>query len=139
MDQETELTALEQLQKKIQRKTAAALPGRLPEGSLPSEGKPSEFYKYTPVDSLTGRQLPQRVIRMVEVAQDPLDPPKFQHRKVPVGFGDAPVPILHSPPRKVTVQDQQDWKIPPCISNWKNARGLTIPLDKRLAADGRGL
>ena len=76
---------------------------------------------------------------MVEVAQDPLDPPKFQHRKVPVGFGDAPVPILHSPPRKVTVQDQQDWKIPPCISNWKNARGLTIPLDKRLAADGRGL
>ena len=33
----------------------------------------------------------------------------------------------------------QDWKIPPCISNWKNARGLTIPLDKRLAADGRDL
>lgn len=133
------LKTREALEKKIQRKTAAALPGRLPEGSLPSEVKPSEFYKYTPVDSLTGRQLPQRVIRMVEVAQDPLDPPKFQHRKVPVGFGDAPVPILHSPPRKVTVQDQQDWKIPPCISNWKNARGLTIPLDKRLAADGRGL
>ena len=33
----------------------------------------------------------------------------------------------------------QDWKIPPCISNWKNAKGYTIPLDKRLAADGRGL
>ena len=33
----------------------------------------------------------------------------------------------------------QAWKIPPCISNWKNARGYTIPLDKRLAADGRGL
>jgi hypothetical protein len=28
---------------------------------------------------------------------------------------------------------------PPCISNWKNAKGYTIPLDKRLAADGRGL
>merc|ERR1711943_169829 len=26
-----------------------------------------------------------------------------------------------------------------CISNWKNQRGLTIALDKRLAADGRGL
>ena len=25
------------------------------------------------------------------------------------------------------------------MSNWKNARGYTIPLDKRLAADGRGL
>jgi SNW domain-containing protein 1 len=32
-----------------------------------------------------------------------------------------------------------DWKVPPCISNWKNAKGYTIPLDKRLAADGRGL
>ena len=133
------LRTREAMEKKIQRQTAAALPGRLPEGSLPSEVKSSEFYKYTPVDSLTGRQLPQRMIRMVEVAQDPLDPPKFRHRKVPNGFGDAPVPIMHSPPRKVTVQDQQDWKIPPCISNWKNARGLTIPLDKRLAADGRGL
>jgi len=32
-----------------------------------------------------------------------------------------------------------DWKIPPCISNWKNIKGYTIPLDKRLAADGRNL
>jgi len=47
--------------------------------------------------------------------------------------------VMHSPPRKVTVKDQQEWKIPPCISNWKNAKGYTIPLDKRLAADGRGL
>jgi len=71
--------------------------------------------------------------------KDPLDPPNYRHRKVPAGFNDDPVPILHSPPRKVSVQDMQDWKIPPCISNWKNARGLTIPLDKRLAADGRDL
>lgn len=35
--------------------------------------------------------------------------------------------------------DLQDWKIPPCISNWKNAKGYCIPLEKRLAADGRGL
>ena len=81
---------------------------------------------------------------------------------------------MHSPTRKVTVKEQQDWKIPPCVSNWKNAKGnvpnstrflckiifsldlsyensnlqhlfflgisgYTIPLDKRLAADGRGL
>jgi SNW domain-containing protein 1 len=31
------------------------------------------------------------------------------------------------------------WKIPPPISNWKNPKGYTVPLDKRLAADGRGL
>ena len=37
------------------------------------------------------------------------------------------------------MKEQQEWKIPPCISNWKNVKGYTIPLDKRLAADGRGL
>ena len=46
---------------------------------------------------------------------------------------------MHSPPRKITSEEQKEWFIPPCISNWKNARGYTIPLDKRLAADGRGL
>ena len=29
---------------------------------------------------------------------------------------------MHSPPRPLTVKDQQDWKIPPCVSNWKNAK-----------------
>ena len=36
-------------------------------------------------------------------------------------------------------KDQQEWKIPPCISNWKNSKGYTRPLEKLLAADGRGL
>lgn len=70
---------------------------------------------------------------------DPLDPPKFRHKKVPRATGSPPVPVMHSPPRALSVKDQQDWKIPPCISNWKNPKGYTIPLDKRLAADGRGL
>lgn len=76
---------------------------------------------------------------MVEAQVDPLEPPKHKIKKVPKGGGSPPVPVLHSPPRNLTVKDQQAWKIPPCISNWKNARGYTIPLDKRLAADGRGL
>ena len=46
---------------------------------------------------------------------------------------------MHSPPRKLTAEDQESWKIPPPISNWKNPKGYTVPLDKRLAADGRGL
>jgi SNW domain-containing protein 1 len=45
---------------------------------------------------------------------------------------------MHSSKRKVTVKEQE-WKIPPYISNWKNAKGYTIPLEKWLAADGRGL
>ena len=32
---------------------------------------------------------------------------------------------MHSPNRKVSVKEQQEWKIPPCISNWKNARVST--------------
>ena len=68
-----------------------------------------------------------------------MEPPKFRHKKVPRGAGSPPVPVMHSPPRAITAQEQADWKIPPCISNWKNPKGYTIPLDKRLAADGRGL
>lgn len=40
---------------------------------------------------------------------------------------------------KLTAKDQAEWRIPPCVSNWKNQKGYTIPLDKRLQADGRSL
>ncbi len=46
---------------------------------------------------------------------------------------------MHSPPRKLTAEDQKEWMIPPSISNWKNLKGHIIPLDKRLVSDGRGL
>ncbi|KAF9589451.1 hypothetical protein IFM89_023866 [Coptis chinensis] len=39
---------------------------------------------------------------------------------------------MHSPSRPVAVKDQQGWKVPPCISNWKNPKGYNIPLEKRL-------
>ena len=48
-------------------------------------------------------------------------PPKFKHKRVPRGPGTPPPPVHHSPPRKLTQKDQKDWKIPPCVSNWKNA------------------
>lgn len=76
---------------------------------------------------------------MVEAQIDPLEPPKHKHTKAPRGPPSPPVPVLHSPPRKITIADQQAWKIPPCVSNWKNARGFIIPLDKRVNADGRNL
>ncbi|KAJ6618828.1 pre-mRNA-processing protein 45 [Mycena sp. CBHHK59/15] len=59
--------------------------------------------------------------------------------KDPRGPPSPPPPVLRSPPRKATAAEQKEWMIPPCISNWKNNKGFTIPLDKRLAADGRGL
>lgn len=60
-------------------------------------------------------------------------------RKAPRGPAEDPVPVLHAPPEKLSKEEREAWNIPACISNWKNTRGYTIPLDKRLAADGRGL
>lgn len=92
--------------------------------TLPSQPGGPTYIKYTP--SQQGAQYAsgagQRVIKMQDLPVDPLEPPKFRHTKVPRGPGSPPVPVLHSPPRKVTVQDQQNWKIPPCISNWKNPK-----------------
>lgn len=125
----------------------------------------------------------QRLLRLDDVAVDPLEPPRFKHKRVPAARFSPPPPVLHSPTRKslrspanaggglsalqseqppaaapvslalvqrpslvgcldsgkLTLQDQQDWKIPPCVSNWRNQKGYTIPLDKRVAADGRNL
>jgi len=82
----------------------------------------------------------QRIIRMVDVQKDPMQPPKFKtNKKIPRGPPSPPAPVMHSPPRKVSAEEQQNWKIPPCVSSWKNQKGYTIPLDKRMAADGRGL
>eukprot|EP00899_Mesostigma_viride_P018876 jgi/Mesvir1/26990/Mv20701-RA.1 len=124
------------LQTVVNTKISAAQPTTL----APKPGEPT-YIKYQPSQqgAAFNSGAKQRVIRMVEAPKDPLEPPKFKHKKVPRGPGSPPVPVMHSPPRAVTVKDQQDWKIPPCISNWKNAKGYTIPLDKRLAADGRGL
>jgi hypothetical protein len=58
------------------------------------------------------------------VFTQPLIQRTFAHQcvQVPNAAGDAPVPVLHSPPRKLTPQDHDDWKIPPCISQWKNTK-----------------
>jgi SNW domain-containing protein 1 len=80
-----------------------------------------------------------RTIKVHEAQKDPLEPPKFKHKRTPAGPPSPPTTVEHSPPRKLSASDQAAWKIPPCISNWKNPKGYTIPLDKRLAADGRGL
>ena len=65
----------------------------------------------------------QRVIRMVEQQRDPMEPPRFKtNKKIPRGPPSPPAPVMHSPTRKTTVKEQQEWKIPPCISNWKNPK-----------------
>ncbi|GKC29007.1 SNW/SKI-interacting protein [Tanacetum coccineum] len=72
---------------------------------------------------------------MVEVQVEPSDP----HKRILKANGSPLVTIMHSPPRPVTVEDQQDWNIISCVSNLKNPKGYTVPLDKQVAVDGRGL
>ncbi|WFD29820.1 mRNA splicing protein [Malassezia sp. CBS 17886] len=122
--------ALEQI---VHGKIKAAQPKNVPNSS----GE-STYMRYTPASQgLDGKQ--QRIIKMTNVVEDPLEPPKHRFKKVPNAPTSPPPPVLRSPPRKVTAQEQKEWMVPPCISSWKNNKGYTIPLDKRLAADGRGL
>jgi len=101
----------------------------------------TQFIKYTPRPDAPGYNpaAAKRVIQMVPAQVDPMMPPKHQHKKAPRGPAEDPVPVLHAPPQKLTKEERDQWNVPACISNWKNTRGYTIPLDKRLAADGRGL
>ena len=98
------------------------------------------YVRYTPANQMGDKSRKNdRLMKIVERQQDPMEPPKFKHKKIPRGPPSPPPPVMHSPPRKLTAEDQEAWRIPPPISNWKNPKGYTVPLDKRLAADGRGL
>ena len=57
---------------------------------------------------------------MVEAQVDPMEPPKHKHKKVPRGPPSPPAPVLHSPPRKLTVKDQQEWKVPARPALWNS-------------------
>ena len=149
-------------------------------GQCAKKQNPAQYIRYTPSEQGVGFAggAKQRIIRMVEVQVDPMEPPRFRtNKKIPRGPPSPPAPVMHSPTRKLTQKEQLEWRIPPAISNWKNPKGLlsilfvkvslnfvmtfheltclprnifqpsksfqnsgyTIPLDKRLAADGRGL
>lgn len=121
------------LEKITQNKVKGAQPKTV---SKPSSGP--QYIRYTPANQRGGLGT-QRIIQMVEVAEDPLEPSRKKQVKTPARPPSPPPPVLRSPPRKATAAELKEWDIPPVISNWKNNRGFTIPLDKRLAADGRGL
>lgn len=124
------------LEKLVNGKIATARPKQLAETRAPAQ-----YIRYTPQQSaISGApEAQQRVVRVVETARDPLDPSTFRVKKVPAGAGSPPVPVMHSPPRKLTKDEVKEWYIPPSVSNWENRSGFTIALDKRLAADGRNL
>ncbi len=119
---------------------SGAVAAQKPKNVKGANRKDPTYVRYTPANQMGDvRRKNDRIMKIVERQQDPMEPPKFKHKKIPRGPPSPPAPIMHSPPRKLTAEDQEAWKIPPPVSNWKNPKGYTVPLDKRLAADGRGL
>ncbi|KAF4511142.1 hypothetical protein G6O67_002965 [Ophiocordyceps sinensis] len=117
-----------------------AVAAQKPKNVNVGQQKDATFVRYTPADQMGDNSRKQdRIMKIVERQRDPMEPPKFKHKKIPRGPPSPPPPVMHSPPRKLTAEDQEMWRIPPPVSNWKNPKGFTVPLDKRLAADGRGL
>lgn len=129
------------LQKIVDNQVAASKP-KTAINSGPASQANATYVRYTPTNMMgesSDVAHKQRIIKIVDVQEDPLAPPKFKHSKVPARPPSPPAPVLRSPPRKLTAEDQKNWYIPPSVSNWKNQKGFTIAIDKRMAADGRHL
>ncbi|SBT32045.1 pre-mRNA-processing protein 45, putative (PRP45) [Plasmodium ovale wallikeri] len=100
--------------------------------------KEDKYYRYIPQNKLNNN-LEERIIKVVEKSLDPLDVSKFRNKKLPNLKNSPDYPLLRSPNRKLTTDEENDWKMPPCVSNWKNNKGYNIPLDKRIQSDYKKL
>ncbi|KAG6307706.1 mRNA splicing protein [Claviceps purpurea] len=139
-DKETVAAATEKTKNALAVLVSGAVAAQRPKNINVGQRNDPTFVRYTPASQMGDNSKKQdRIMKIVERQRDPLEPPKFKHKKIPRGPPSPPPPVMHSPPRKLTAEDQEMWKIPPPVSNWKNPKGFTVPLDKRLAADGRGL
>lgn len=124
----------------LEKLVSGAVAAQKPKNVKGANREEPTYVRYTPANQMGDNSTKNdRIFKIVKRQEDPMEPPKFKHKKIPRGPPSPPPPVMHSPPRKLTAEDQEAWKIPPPISNWKNPKGYTVPLDKRLAADGRGL
>ena len=111
---------------------------KLGKGAINSKDqKKASYVRYTSSNILDDKPSSSRIIKIVDVQEDPMAPKKFKQKKQMARPSSPPAPVLHAPTRKATAEEQKQWYIPPAISNWKNPNGFTISLDKRLAVDGR--
>ncbi|KAK0674019.1 SKIP/SNW domain-containing protein [Cercophora samala] len=138
--QETVQETAERTKNALAKLVGSAVAAQKPKNVNVNGRRDPTFVKYTPSSQMGDSSKKQeRIIKVVERQADPMEPPKFKHKKIPRGPPTPPPPVMHSPPRKLTAEDQEAWRIPPPVSLWKNSKGFTVPLDKRLAADGRNL
>lgn len=95
----------------------------------PSIAEPT-YVSYTTTQRLASSNK-QCVVKITSREADPTEPPKFKQKRIPRNVSPAR-PILHSPPRVTATDADADWAIPPVRSAWKNNRGYSIPLDRRV-------
>ena len=81
-----------------------------------------------------------RIMKIVERQQDPMEPPKFKHKK----NSQRPRPVRHRPlcihpHASLQLKIKRHGRFHHLCRTGRNPKGYTVPLDKRLAADGRGL
>jgi SNW domain-containing protein 1 len=132
--------ATEKTKLALEKLVSGAVAAQKPKNVRGGQRDDPTYVRYTPANQMGDTSKKNdRIFKIVQKQQDPMEPPKFKHKKIPRGPPSPPPPVMHSPPRKLTAEDQEAWKIPPPVSNWKNPKGYTVPLDKRLAADGRAL
>lgn len=140
-DEETVAETKRKTEQALATLVAGASAAQRPKNVKGIEKREASFVRYTPANQMgnDNSKKGDRIMKIMQRQQDPMEPPKFKAKKIPGRPPSPPPPVMHSPPRKLTAEDQEAWRIPPTVSNWKNPKGYTVPLDKRLAADGRGL
>lgn len=111
-----------------------------PKLAQPTVHEPT-FVRYTPSQStgLNNSGAQERIIRIQEIQQDPMEPSRFRLQKDARRPPSPPTTILRSPSRKATAEELEAWKIPVAVSNYHNRKGFVIDLDKRIGLDGKQL
>ncbi|KAL0225405.1 hypothetical protein RCL1_003317 [Eukaryota sp. TZLM3-RCL] len=104
---------------------------------MPPKPKSSYIVQYTPQDGIArsslarGEDVQDRIIQIVEQQVDPLQPPKHKLKRnfaPPAG----PPPTVVRDPAPLTDEERKLKKVPPCISRWKNNKGLMVTAEQRL-------
>ncbi|KAJ2661797.1 mRNA splicing protein [Coemansia sp. RSA 1200] len=140
-DAEAVKETAERTKRALEKTLGGRIDGTLAKGAKGAASKEPTYVRYTPgqqgAEFNSGAR--QRIVRVTDMPVDPMEPSKVRHQKKARAPAEPPAPVMHSPPRKITAEEQKEWSVPPCVSNWKNIHGFTVSLDKRLATDAHGM
>lgn len=100
----------------LARLVSGAVAAQKPKTIAP-QSREATFVRYTPADNQMGQKSSkgERILKIVGRQRDPLSPPRFKHKRIPGRPPSPPPPKMHSPPRKLTAEDVENWRIPPYV------------------------